>query len=101
MRCGEEIPLVKGAERAFADKEIGIIWIGFQDKEERIREFAAKNGISKDLGYDKGDVVSKKYGMNYGAGVVVIDQKGIVKVRLPKGFSGKKLHEAIARALRV
>ncbi|MDP2167772.1 MAG: redoxin domain-containing protein [Thermodesulfovibrionales bacterium] len=99
MRCGEEIPLVKGMEKAFQAEGLKIIWIGFQDREPRIKAFAEKNGIRESLGYDKGDETAKKFGVKYGAGLVVINSEGIVKARLSKGFSGKKLHEAVRAAL--
>jgi len=90
---------VKGAESEFKDTGLKVIWIGFQDKEEKIKEFALKNGIKDNLAYDKGDKVAKQYGIKYGAGLAIINSSGICVERLPKGFSAKRLSDALRKAL--
>jgi hypothetical protein len=41
--------------------------------------------------------MSRKYRMTYGGGVVFIDREGIVRLRVPKGFSPAGLEDAIKR----
>lgn len=86
-------------EKAFENENLKVLWIGFQDKESKIKEFIQKHVILESVGYDKGDTISKQYGMRYGAGLVIINGDGIVKKRLAKGFSEKKLMEALKTAL--
>lgn len=86
-------------ESGLTTERADVIWIGFQDREARIKDYALKHGIRKNIIFDDKDVIAKQYGMRYGAGLVVIDKKGIVKARLPKGFSGKRLQEAFMSAL--
>lgn len=86
-------------EKASEIEGLKVIWIGFQDKESKIRDFISKLNITKDVGYDNNDKISKAYGVNYGAGVVIIDGSGTVKARLAKGFSEQKLREALNNAL--
>ena len=69
--------------------------MGFQDKKEKIMDYMSKHGISESVGYDNRNLISKKYGISYGAGLVMINSEGIVKKRIPKGFSEKKLIEAV------
>ena len=99
MRCSEEIPLVKRTEQIFADKKLKVLWMGFQDRQSKIREYAENQGITADVGFDEKDAVAKQLGMKYGAGVVIIDEHGMVKKRLPKGFSGNALMAAVQKAL--
>ncbi len=44
--------------------------------------------------------MSRKYRMTYGGGVVFVNREGIVKLRIPKGFSPAGLEDAIQRILR-
>jgi len=99
MRCSEEFPLVKRTEEIFAEQKLKVLWMGFQDRQAKIREYAEKQGISADVGFDDKDQLAKKLGIKYGAGVVIIDEHGMVKKRLPKGFSGKALTDAVQKAL--
>ena len=41
--------------------------------------------------------MSRKYRMTYGGGVVFIDRSGIVRLRVPKGFSPAGLEAAIQK----
>lgn len=85
--------------KRMGNEETRIIWIGFQDRESRLREYAAKHGLVKNIAFDHGDAVSKQFGIKYGAGVVIINREGVVKARLSKGFSGKSLRESYNTAL--
>ncbi len=38
---------------------------------------------------------ARKYGVRYGAGLVMINKESVVKKRVPKGFSEKALLEAL------
>lgn len=98
MRCGEEIPLVKRMAEKNRDKELTIIWIGFQDREDKIRKYAEKHNL-RPVGYDIGDNVSKMFGIRYGAGLVFIDREGTVKSRIPKGISPARLETELKKIL--
>lgn len=86
---------MKKAEEQYRDKGLKVIWMGFQDKKEKIMDFMTKHGVRASVGYDNRDIISKKYGIKYGAGLIVINSEGIVKKRVPKGFSEKTLFEAV------
>ncbi len=73
-----------------------MIWIGIQDREEKIRQYLDKHGIQGMTAYDKADRVAKMYGVTYGAGAVMIDAEGIVRRKIPKGFSEKAFLDALA-----
>lgn len=75
-----------------------VIWIGFQDRREKLASFASKFGLD-DAAYDETNELSMKLGITYGAGLVIIDKNGIVKLRLAKGFSHKTLAEKSARIM--
>lgn len=80
---------------------LGVVWIGFQDRESRIKDFISKYAIRKNVAFDAGDAVAKKYGVRYGAGVVVIDGNGIVRARISKGFSERQLREALNKVPKI
>ena len=86
-------------EKTFANENLKVIWIGFQDKELKIKEYVSKHNIQDSVGYDNGEKISKQYGIRYGAGLVIINREGVVKRRLSKGFSEKKIREAIDAVL--
>lgn len=86
---------MKRIEETYREQGFKVIWIGFQDKEEKIREYMTKHDINASVGFDKRERISKKYGIRYGAGIVVINREGIVKKRIPKGASEKALLDAV------
>lgn len=86
-------------EDQYHSKGLKVIWIGFQDKKEKIIAFLEKHGVRSSLGYDMRDRISRKYGISYGAGIVLIDREGIVRKRVPKGVSEKVLVESIEYVL--
>jgi hypothetical protein len=86
---------VKEAEETFREAELKVIWIGFQDKKENIMEFMTKHDIDSSVGFDRTNLISTDYGIAYGAGLIAIDKEGIVIKRIPKGFSGEGLIEAL------
>lgn len=90
---------MKRVERKYDAERLKVIWIGFQDKKENIARFMKKHDIQKGVGYDKGNILAKQYGIRYGAGLVVINGEGIVKKRVPKGFSENDLVEAVDAVL--
>jgi hypothetical protein len=89
---------VKRAAEKYKDKGLIVLWIGHQDKISKLTAFAKKNGVPDYL-YDKDDSMSRKFGMTYGGGIVFINREGIVKTRIPKGFSSKQLEEAIKKII--
>ena len=73
---------------------LNILWVGIQDKPEKLKAFAGKLGIER-LGYDDRSTVARSYGISYGAGLVFIDPQGIVKKRVTKGIPENALREYI------
>lgn len=74
------------------------MWIAHQDRIEKLNAYARKNAIP-DYYFDPDDSQSKKFGMTYGGGVVFINREGVVKVRIPKGFSPATLEESLKKII--
>lgn len=98
MRCAEEIPLVRRAEEQHSDKHLTVLWIGHQDRIEKLTQYASDNDIPDYL-FDPDDAVSRKFGMTYGGGVVFINASGVVMSRIPKGISADTLEAEIRKTL--
>lgn len=92
---------MKGIEEQLARYGLKVIWIGFQDKKEKIIKFMEMHGVKSGVIYDDGNQIAKSYGIRYGAGLVVIDKEGTVKARVPKGFSERNLNEALNKVIAV
>lgn len=90
---------MKGIEDQFSQYRLKVIWIGFQDKKEKIERFMELHGVKSGVVYDQGNLVAKEYGIRYGAGLVVVDPEGTVKARVPKGFSERNLDEALRKVI--
>lgn len=73
-----------------------MLWVGHQDTVKKLSAYAEKNRIPDYL-FDGNDDMSRKYRMTYGGGVVFINREGIVKLRVPKGFSPEGLEAAIQK----
>jgi predicted butyrate kinase (DUF1464 family) len=86
---------VKRAEEKYKEEGLKVIWIGFQDKLEKIKEFILKHGIDSSVGFDKRNLISIEYGIAYGAGLIAINKEGIVIKRIAKGFSEDELIELL------
>lgn len=80
------------------DTGLTALWIGFQDRENKIMEFAEKHNL-RPLGYDKDDRVSKMFGISYGAGLIFINNAATVKARIPKGVSPARLEVELKKIL--
>ncbi len=89
---------MKRAEAKYKDQGLVVIWISHQDKIRKLNRYIKKNGIP-DYIFDRDDSVSRKFGMTYGGGIVFINREGIVKGRIPKGFSPSRLEEEIKKIL--
>ena len=72
-----------------------IIWMGFQDVQDKIMEFMTKHDINSSVGYDTRNLISSQYGIAYGAGLIAVDKEGIVQKKIPKGFSEDELIESL------
>lgn len=90
---------MKRVEDDYREAGLKVIWMGFQDRKEKIEQFMTRHDIDSGVGYDKRDLIAKKYGINYGAGVAMIDAEGIVRKRVPKGFSERTFMEALRKIL--
>ncbi len=86
---------MKRAEDKYKEEGLKVIWIGFQDKKEKIMEFILKHGIDSSVGFDKRNLISIEYGIAYGAGLIAINKEGIVIRRIAKGFSEDELIELL------
>ena len=75
-----------------------MLWVGHQDTVKKLTSYAEKNRIPDYL-YDPDDGMSRKYRMTYGGGVVFIDRNGIVRLRVPKGFSPEGLETSIQKII--
>ena len=75
-----------------------MLWVGHQDTVKKLSAYAEKNRIPDYL-FDGNDDMSRKYRMTYGGGVVFINREGIVKLRVPKGFSPEGLEAAIQKII--
>jgi cytochrome oxidase Cu insertion factor (SCO1/SenC/PrrC family) len=89
-----EIPLVRGMVQEYAERNMTAIWIGFQDRPDKIKAYAEKHGI-RPVGFDRRNEVARSYGMSYGAGVIFIDSEGMVRKRIAKGFTELELREVL------
>ncbi len=86
---------MKRAEEKYKEEGLTVIWIGFQDKLEKIKEFILKHDIDSSVGFDKRNLISIEYGIAYGAGLIAINKEGIVIKRIAKGFSEDELIELL------
>ena len=77
---------MKRMEGEHSKARLKIIWIGFQDRAERLKVFSKKHNMEA-VGFDRGNKVASSYGISYGAGVIFINSTGMVQKRLAKGFS--------------
>jgi hypothetical protein len=98
VRCTEEIPLVKRAEQKYSEEELTVLYIGHQDRVEKLNKYAEDNGITEYL-FDPDDSVSAKFGMTYGGGIVFINGSSWVKARIPSGVSPARLDSEIQKIL--
>ncbi len=94
----EEIPLVLRAEKKYKDQGLTVIWVGHQDKTDKLTAYAQKNSIPDYL-FDADDSMSRKFGMTYGGGVVFINRDAVVKARVPKGLSATALEAELKKIL--
>jgi cytochrome oxidase Cu insertion factor (SCO1/SenC/PrrC family) len=86
---------VKRLQERYKEQGLTPVWIGFQDRPDKLRGFADNLGI-RPVGYDDRDKVARSYGVSYGAGVIFIDASGIVRKRVAKGFTEAALLEGVA-----
>jgi hypothetical protein len=75
-----------------------VLWVGHQDTIKKLTGYAEKNRIPDYL-FDPDDGMSRKYRMTYGGGVVFVDREGIVRQRVPKGFSPASLEASIQKII--
>lgn len=85
---------MKRLTQQYAAEGLTAIWIGFQDRPDKIRGFAENLNI-RPVGYDERDTVARYYGVSYGAGVIFIDATGTVRKRVAKGFTEAALREGV------
>ena len=75
-----------------------MLWVGHQDTVKKLSAYAEKNRVPDYL-FDGDDNMSRKYRMTYGGGIVFINREGVVKLRVPKGFSPADLEAAIQKII--
>lgn len=98
MRCTEEIPLVKRAVEKYSDQGLTALFIGHQDRVEKLNKFAEDNGITDYL-FDPDDTVSSQFGMTYGGGIIFVNGSSWVKARIPSGVSPARIDSEIQKIL--
>lgn len=98
MRCTEEIPLVKRAVEKYGEQQLTAIYIGHQDRVEKLNKFAKDNGITDYL-FDPDDTTSAKFGMTYGGGIIFVNGSSWVKARIPSGVSASRIDAEIQKIL--
>lgn len=86
---------MKRAEDEFAKENLKVIWMGFQDKKDKIMEFMTKHDIDSSVGFDDRNIIANKYEVRYGAGLVMITSEGIVKKRINSGITEDRFIEAV------
>ncbi len=86
------------AEQKYADRNLTVLWVGHQDRIEKLTAYAMKHSIPDYL-FDPDDRMSRTFGMTYGGGVVFINREGIVKSRIPKGISPATLEAELKKIL--
>lgn len=94
MRCRDEVPLVKGM--LDNNDSVAVIGVGIQDKSENIKAFAEELEMTWPVVFDEGNVISKAYGITYGAGMVFVDSNGIVKKRYVNAVESKEFSDALS-----
>ncbi len=90
---------MKRVEDEYKETGLKVVWLGFQDRRERIIDYMIKHGIESGVGYDERNLIASKYGIVYGAGLVVIDKEGIVQKKVPRGFTEDELIKAIGEVI--
>ena len=75
-----------------SEHRLKAIWIGFQDRIDRLQVFSKKHKL-KAVGFDRGNKVATSFGISYGAGVIFINSSGMVQSRFSKGFSYQSIKE--------
>jgi len=81
-----------------SDREVTVLWIGFQDRPDKIRAYAEKLGV-RPVGFDEHNDIARSYGVSYGAGVIFINEEGMVKARIAKGFTEAALRGGLEKIL--
>lgn len=89
---------MRRAQEKYKSQGLKILFIAHQDKIRKLNRFVKQNGVPDYL-FDPDDRMSSKYGMTYGGGIVFINREGVVKGRIPKGFSPSRLEEEIKKIL--
>ncbi len=82
----------------YSEKNVTVMWVGFQDRPDKIRAYAEKLGLES-VGFDDRNAVARSYGVSYGAGVIFINSSGMVMSRVAKGFTEANLREGLDRIL--
>ena len=73
-----------------------MLWIGHQDRPDKLTQFASNNRIPDYL-FDPDESMSRKYGITYGGGVVFVYNGTTVKSRIPKGISSTSLEAELKK----
>ena len=82
----------------YQDKGLAVLWIGHQDRLEKLNSYAEKNNITDYL-FDPDDNVSAGFGITYGGGIVFVDRTGMVRMRIPTGVSSNRIETELKKIL--
>jgi hypothetical protein len=98
VSCTDGIPLVKRAVEKYRAQELTALYIGHQDRVEKLNRYAEDNGITDYL-FDSDDSVSAKFGITYGGGIVLVNGSSRVKAWIPSGVSPARMDAEIQKIL--
>ncbi len=85
---------MKGLEDEHRDSDLKVLFVGFQDSPRKIKAYSERFGICP-VGYDRKNLLAGRFGINYGAGVILIDSEGKVRKCIDRGFKRDDLREAL------
>lgn len=82
------------------DREFEVIGVGIQDSKDNIEEFSRELKMTWPVVFDDGNVISKSYGITYGAGMVFVGADGKVKARFVNAVDSKELNRSLKLIIR-
>lgn len=98
--CREELPLLESLHRKRKGKEFVLISVAIGEPEQRVADFAAKNGLSFPIALDLDIAVAAQYGVLVIPTTFLINERGeIVTVKVGP-FNSEAEFERFLKALR-
>lgn len=76
-------------------RKFEVLGVGIQDSKKNIKEFTEELDMTWPVIYDAENIISKQYGITYGAGMVFVGADGKVKARHVSAVESKELKESL------